>query len=113
MSTGRPASSERPVLLALDHLFIPSQEDPAVQAVYDALGALDAACPEAIATLSADDLTILIRAALAWTRTIEPEQPEPREVMAAAGRLAHVLERFPRREFDPRRGWPAIGYQAA
>jgi hypothetical protein len=113
MSTGRSASPERPVLLALDHLFIPPHEDPAAQAVYDALGALDAACPEAIATLSTDDLVTLIRIALVWTSTAEPESPEHDEVAAAARRVAHVVERSPRRRFDGRRASPVIGHLAA
>jgi hypothetical protein len=34
-------------------------------------------------------------------------------VTAAADRLAHVLERSPRRASNPVRGWPSIDHQAA
>jgi hypothetical protein len=100
MSAGRPASTARPVLFALDHLFIPSHEDPVAQDAYDALGALDAACPEAIATLSTDDLATLVRAALAWTRPLGSGAPSHDQVTGAAARISHVLERYPAQAFS-------------
>jgi hypothetical protein len=102
MSADRPASTERPVLFALDHLFIPARDEPIAQGAYDALGALDAACPEAIATLSTDDLAMLVRGALAWTRTLGSGAPSHEQMVGAADRISHALERCPTQAFNQR-----------
>src|SRR6185312_10079730 len=58
MTQLRP-SNEPPVLLAVDERYIAHDDDVYQQALWSALGALDVACPAAIATLSADDLRLL------------------------------------------------------
>jgi hypothetical protein len=71
--------------VAIDHRFIDDELDGVAQEVYDALGALDAAAPAAIAPLRREDLVALVEAG---ERAACGERAE-----SAARRVRHVLER--------------------
>jgi hypothetical protein len=98
MRERRPDAAEGPVLIAIDHLFVGSESDGLAQAVYDALGALDAAWPAAIAPLGAADLAALVDAARAAPRAAQPAGRERAALQGAVRRVGHVLERTPRTE---------------
>jgi hypothetical protein len=91
--SSRPDADERPVVVAIDHRFVPDGADSLAQGVYDAFGALDAACPEAILTLSADDLAALVHASRRWLAFSIPTIEERVPVEGAIRRCDHVLER--------------------
>jgi hypothetical protein len=103
MRERRPDSAEGPVLIAIDHLFVGNEADGLAQAVYDALGALDAAWPAAIAPIGAADLAVLVGAARAAPRAAGPVGRERDLLQGAARRVGHVLERAPRSEGERRR----------
>jgi hypothetical protein len=78
------------VLLAIDHLFV--DDERVADGVYQALGALDAACPLAIATLSPDDLRLLVAAA-AGSAARQPASARRALLDGACRRIEHVLDR--------------------
>jgi hypothetical protein len=88
-----PRIADPPVVLAVDHLFIGDESDGFTDGLYRALGALDAECPEAIMTLSALDLHVLVEWAERWADSLEGDEDERAAVRAAARRVRHVLER--------------------
>lgn len=92
MPRSRPDGDD-PVVVAIDHRFVPAGSDELAQRVYDALGALDAACPEALLTLSADDLAALVHASRRWLAFSIPTIEERVPVEGAIRRCGHVLER--------------------
>jgi hypothetical protein len=95
MSDRRPVGARRPVLLAIDELFVCADGRAHEQEVWTALGALDVACPQAIAPLSAADLSLLVAVAREWEADAAASDERRGPVAGAARRLAHVLERAP------------------
>ena len=82
-----------PVFISIDELFVGDDAEEIVADVYTALGALDAACPEALATLGADDLRRLAAAGARWAE-LELETPADQvALLGAVRRLRHLLER--------------------
>jgi hypothetical protein len=78
-------------VFAIQHGEIAQESDDLLQAVYDALGALDAACPRAIATIAEGDLDSVVRAG---ERALTGEGSWPQEVQhlrEATRRLRVVL----------------------
>jgi hypothetical protein len=92
VAPGRPADAEPPTLLAIDHLF--ADDEAALDAVYQALGGLDAACPLTLAPLSTCDLGIVVAAASAFAATL-PASVRRDALGGACRRLGHVLDRAP------------------
>jgi hypothetical protein len=86
-------SGQPPVLLAVDDRFIADADERYQQALWTALGALDVACPAAIATLSADDLRLLadLGESCAERATMRGEDTEA--LLGAVRRIRHVLDR--------------------
>jgi hypothetical protein len=79
--------------VAIDHTFVGAEFEGLVQDVYDALGALDAACDTALLPLRGDDLHALVDAGDHCAGN-GYGTPASREVVSgAARRLRHVLER--------------------
>jgi hypothetical protein len=103
MRERRPESAEGPVLIAIDHLFVGGQDDGCAQTMYDALGALDAAWPEAIAPIAASDLALLVACARERAQSGEAAGRERDALQGAARRVGHVLERAPHRRTESRR----------
>lgn len=104
MATRRHPDAERPVVLAIDHLFVDDESDGLAQAAYDALGALDAAWPSAICPIASEDLRTLVAGALARCRELDFRGDEQQELAAAARRVGHLLERAPQ-------DWPLSALQ--
>ncbi|MEO9177258.1 MAG: hypothetical protein ABI317_17220 [Gaiellales bacterium] len=79
--------------VAIDHAFVGDEFEGLAQDVYDALGALDAACQAAVLPLGRADLCALVDAGdrLAGNGAGSPGQREL--VAGAARRLRHALER--------------------
>jgi hypothetical protein len=82
-----------PFFVSIDHRFIASGLDDVAQGVYDALGALDAAAPDAIATVGRDDLYALVDASERWVETGAAPFERRAAVIDASRRLRHLLER--------------------
>jgi hypothetical protein len=97
MTQLRP-SNEPPVLLAVDERFIAHDDEVYQQALWSALGALDAACPAAVATLSADDLRLLADLGEQWAERRAARGEDASALAGAVRRIRHVLDRFERPE---------------
>ena len=101
MSGHRPEDAERPVLLAIDHLFVGGESDGLLQQVYDALGALDSAAPSALCPISADDLAVLVAATVRHCADLDPRSDERQAALGAVRRIRHVMVRSPERSPVP------------
>jgi hypothetical protein len=97
VSGHRPEEAARPVLLAIDELFATGGSQCMLQQVYDALGALDDAAPEALCPISPDDLGLLIAATVRWCGTLDPRSDERQMALGALRRIRHVVARSPER----------------
>ncbi|HEX4345014.1 MAG TPA: hypothetical protein VHZ31_05580 [Solirubrobacteraceae bacterium] len=78
-------------LFTIQHARVEQESEELLQAVYDALGALDAACPSAIATIAEGDLDSVVRAG---ERSLTGEGSWPQELQQlrqATRRLRLVL----------------------
>jgi hypothetical protein len=82
-----------PVFISIDELFVDDDSEELVADVYTALGTLDAACPEAVAALGADDLRRLAAAGARWAELGVDPPAEQAALLAAVRRLRHLLER--------------------
>ncbi len=87
------SASTSPFFVSIDHRFIARGVDDVAQGVYDALGALDAAAPEAIATVGRDDLYALVDASERWVEAGAVPIESRAAVIDASRRLRHLLER--------------------
>jgi hypothetical protein len=87
------ARNASPFLVSVDHRFIGDELDDVAQGVYDALGALDAAAPHAIATIGCEDLYALVDASERWIETGDVPFGSREAVIDASRRLRHLLER--------------------
>jgi hypothetical protein len=87
------ALTASPFFVSIDHRFIADALDDVAQGVYDALGALDAAAPDAIATVGGDDLRALVRAGERWAEIGEGPYESRAAVADATRRVRHLLER--------------------
>jgi hypothetical protein len=88
-----PAPPPSLIVIAIDHAFIGDESDGLTQDVYDALGALDAAWPEAIAHIRVEDMQALARVGERASRLPDPALERSDPLRAAARRVRHVLER--------------------
>jgi hypothetical protein len=75
------ATRPDPVVLSIDHRFVEPEHVALLQAVYDALGALDVAAPLAILPLRTDDLRVLLEGSARRSR------------VGASRRIRFMLER--------------------
>jgi hypothetical protein len=80
-------------VVSIDHAFIAPEFDGLAQDVYDALGALDAACAAAILPLRREDLCALVDAGDRYAGNGAGSVASPELIAGAARRLRHVLER--------------------
>jgi hypothetical protein len=87
------ALNASPFFVAIDHRFIANALEDVAQGVYDALGALDAAAPDAIATVGGDDLLALVHAGERWAEAGEAPYESRAAVADASRRVRHLLER--------------------
>jgi hypothetical protein len=79
--------------VSIDHAFVGDEFEGLVQDVYDALGALDAACEAALLPLRCDDLHALVDAGDHCAGNGYGTPTSREFVSGAARRLRHVLER--------------------
>jgi hypothetical protein len=82
-----------PVFISIDELFVGGESEDLVADVYTALGTLDAACPEAVATVGAEDLRRLAAAGARWAELGVDAPAEQIALLAAVRRVRHLLER--------------------
>jgi hypothetical protein len=87
-----PANGER-VYFSIFHAFIDDDLDSLAQDVYDALGALDAAAPEAIKTFRGNDLCEAVDAAERWSRSDECTPEERETLRGSVRRLRRIVRR--------------------
>jgi hypothetical protein len=80
-------------VIGIDHAYI--EDEAAAQEVYDALGALDARCPDALVPLGLADLRQLVEAAERRLR-LARVPPGDQALAGAVRRVRHVLERAER-----------------
>jgi hypothetical protein len=80
-------------VVSIDHAFIGPEFDGLAQDVYDALGALDAACAAAILPLRREDLHALVDAGDSYAGHGGGPVACPELIAGAARRLRHALER--------------------
>jgi hypothetical protein len=80
-------------VVSIDHAYIGSEFDGLAQNVYDALGALDAACAAAVLPLRREDLSALVDAGDRYAGNGSGSAASPELIAGAARRLRHVLER--------------------
>jgi hypothetical protein len=95
-----PDVRSHPVFIAIDETFVGEDSSEIVADVYSALGALDAECPKAVATLGAVDLGRLAEAGARWAESYASSPTERDALLAAVRRVRHLLERGT----DPRGG---------
>jgi hypothetical protein len=79
--------------VSIDHAFVGAEFEGLVQNVYDALGALDAACGAALLPLRCDDLHALVEAGEHCAGNGYGTPASREDVSGAARRLRHVLDR--------------------
>jgi hypothetical protein len=87
------ASTSDHVILSLDHAFVDPRADDLADAVYEALGALDASSPEAILALGLDDLRSLVAATERWMQSSACPAWERTSLEGSVRRVRHLLER--------------------
>jgi hypothetical protein len=81
------------VILSIDHAFVDPRATALVDAVYEALGALDASSPEAILALGLDDLRSLVSATERWLQSSSCTAGERASLEGSVRRVRHALER--------------------